>query len=230
MSPQTGPDLVGAGYPISYPLLALLGGTGLAAQPNVAARTNMSWGLGNLTDAIVGGSIVGGSVMSMAVPVMAGDVITKISLLTGATASTTSGSVTNLWAALYTGTGSAPGTTGAQPSFIASGISGSVAGSVGIPSSARFDFTLTSPQTITSVQAPFGFIYASFSLTTSGTASPSNTSFICVTNQASGGSLLYYPGAPVGLFLTSNATSGSTAPATLGTATRTANPPVVILT
>lgn len=230
--PQTGPDLVGAGYPISNALTALLGGTGNINEPNVPVKSNLYWGLGNLADNIVGGSVIGGSVIAMAVPVSPGDVFTRMSLLTGATASTVAGSVTNLWCALYTGTGSAPGTTGAQPSLIASGPPGSVgsggAGSVGIPLSARFDFTFSSPVTITSVQAPYGYVYAAFSLTVSGTASPSTTSFVTMTTAAAT-EYLYYPTSPYSLCFTGSTSTGSAVPLTLGTGTRIANPPVVFL-
>ncbi len=230
--PQTGPDLVGAGYPISLPLTALLGGSSNIATPNVPIKTNWSYTIGPLTDVAIGSVQAGnGSVFSMPVPVSPGDVITRISLLTGGTASTPSGSVTNLWAALYTGTGSAPGTTGAQPTLIASGPPGSVgnggAGSVGIGLGTRFDFTLSSPVTITSVQAPYGFIYASYSLTTPA-GSPAASSLLSLT-CASIAMYQWYSTSPFSLCFTSNAAAGSAVPLTLGTATRFVNPPVVLL-
>lgn len=231
--PQTGTDLVGAGYPISNALTALLGGTGLIAEPSVPIKSNLYWGLGNLSDVAFGSAQAGaGSVYSVPVPVNPGDVITKISLLTGAAGSTPSGSVTNLWAALYTGTGSAPGTTGAQPTLIASGPPGSVgngaAGSFGIPLNARVDFTLSSPVTVTAAQAPYGYIYASYSLTTPA-GSPAATSLVSLGAASAGCMYLYYPTSPFSMAFTSNAAAGSAVPLTLGTATRFGNPPVVLL-
>ncbi len=230
--PQTGPDLVSAGYPISNALTALMGGNGNLAQPNVPIKTNWSWLLGNLSDVAFGSAQAGaGSVYSMAVPVSPGDVITRISLLTGAAGSTPSGSVTNLWAALYTGTGSAPGTTGVSPSLIASGPPGSVgngaAGSFGIGLLTRLDFTLSSPVTITSAQAPFGYVYASYSLTTPA-GSPAASSLVSL-SEASVAMYPWYSTSPFSTCFTSNAAAGSAVPLTLGTATRFVNPPVVLL-
>lgn len=213
--PQTGPDLVGAGYPISRPLLALLGGNANVAQPNVPAKTNLDFAMGGLTDVVPGT----GSVNSVAVPVSPGDVITKISFVVGGT-SAASANVTNLWAGLYTGTGSAPGTTGAQPALIAQTASLSA---TNVPASTLLTFTFTTPQTITSVQAPFGYVYASYSITG---ASPSLVSMAA----ASAAQYPWYSTSPYSLFMASNGGTGSAAPANIGTATRIANPPVVILT
>lgn len=226
MSPQLGPDLVGAGYPISSPLLALLGGTGNAVQPNVPIATNLSLGLGNLSDASGAASAASGSVLSIAVPVSPGTVITKVSFLTGATSSACPSAVTNHWAGLYTGTGSAPGTTGAQPLLI--GQTASLSGA-SVPASTRLDFTFATPQTITAAQAPSGFIYAAYSITV-GAASPNVTGPSLISmGTASAAEYLYYPTSPYALYMTSNGATGSAAPATIGTAVRAANPPVVLL-
>ena len=225
--PQSGPDLVSAGYPISSPLLALLGGNGNLTQPNVAARSNLSFGLSGLTD-VTTASAASGSVYTVAVPVVPGDTFTRVSFLTGA-GSAGAASVTNLWTALYTGTGSAPGTAGAAPTYIASGVPGSVssgtAGSVSVGPSTRADFTLTSPQTITSVQAPYGFIYVSYSVTlSSGAVSLISTTCASIAQYS------WYTTSPYSLFMTSNGGAGSTAPTTIGAAIRAVNPPVVFLT
>lgn len=223
--PQTGPDLVSAGYPISNALQALLGGNGNVAQPNVPIKTNLSFGLGVLIDGATSASAASGSVNAIAVPVVPGDVITKISFLVGAT-SAASANVTNQWAALYTGTGSAPGTTGAQPVLISSAASLS---SVNVPASTRLDFTLATPQVITSAQAPFGFIYAAYSATI-GSASPNVTTPSLVSmSTASAAQYLYFAQSPFALFMTSNGGTGASVPANIGTATRAANPPVVLL-
>lgn len=212
--PQTGPDLVGAGYPISRPLLALLGGNGNLSQPNVPIASNLDFALGGVTDVAPGT----GSVVAVAVPVSPGALITKVSLLVGGT-SAASANVTNLWAALYSGTGSAPGTTNAQPALIASTASLSA---TNVPASARLDFTFAAPQTVTSVQAPFGYVYAAFSITG---ASPSFLSLAC----ASAAQFPWYATSPFSLAMAGNGGTGSAVPANLGTATRLANPPVVLL-
>lgn len=214
--PQSGSDLVSAGYPTANALTALLGGTGNATSPNVPVYSNLylSGVSGGLTDVVPGTS----SVAAVAVPVGPGATITKISLVVGGT-SAASANVTNLWAGLYTGSGSAPGTTGAQPTLIAQTASLSA---TNVPSSSLLTFTFGTPQTITSVQAPYGYVYAAFSITG---ASPS---FISMSASASG-MFPWFSTSPYSLFMTSNGGTGSAAPATIGTATRTANPPVVLL-
>lgn len=214
--PQTGPDLVGAGYPTSNALTALLGGTGNATSPNVPVYSNLYFGgvSGGLTDAAPAGT---GSVNAVAVPVVPGAVITKLSLLVGGTSAA---SPTFAQAMLYTGTGSAPGTTNAQPTLIGStGSAGNVVAAS--PSSARYDLTFTSPVTITATQCPFGFIYAAWEVLWSA-GSPS---LISMTASASG-QYQWFGNSPVWLYATSGSTSGF---ATLGSSTKAANPPVVLL-
>lgn len=223
--PQTGPDLVSAGYPISRPLLALLGGSTNATQGNVPVRTNLDFPLGILTD-VSTASAASGSVNTVAVPVVPGDVFTKVSFLVGAT-SAASASVLNLWGALYSGTGSAPGTTGAAPVLL--GSSASTGGSVNISASSMLTFTLNSPVAITTATAPYGYIYASYSVTI-GSASPNvAVSFLCAT-AASAAQYQYYSTSPYALYMTHNGGTTSTIPGSVGTATRAANPPVVFLT
>lgn len=223
--PQTGTDLVGGGYPISRPLLALLGGNGNVAQPNYPIRTNLDFQLGGLIDGTTSGSAASGSVNSIAVPALPGDVITKISFLVGGT-SVASANLTNFWAALYTGTGSAPGTTGAQPALIGAAASLS---STNVPSSSRLDFTFTTPVTITSVNAPFGFVYAAWSATIASASPNATTPSLISMTAAAATSYLYYGTSPYAYYMTSNGGTGSAVPANIGTAVRAANPPVVLL-
>lgn len=225
--PQTGPDLVSAGYPISRPLLALLGGTSNLTQPNVPAKTNLDFALGSLVDgtAAGGGGVTaspGGSMLSVAIPVSPGDIVSKITYMVGGT-SAASANVTNQWAALYTGTGSAPGTVGAQPALI--GQTASLA-ATNVASVTALTFTFANPQTISAVQAPFGYIYASYSITTGSSTGPSFASMAAA-------SVVTYPWfatSPPFFAATSNSTLGSAAPATMSVATRIAQVPVVILT
>lgn len=222
MSPQTGPDLVSAGYPISSPLSALLGGNDNLTQTNVPIKTNLSFGFGCLKDGAAQASPAG-SVYAVAVPVSPGDVFTKVSFMVGATGNA-SANVTNLWAALYTGTGSAPGTTGAQPTLIASAQYGSVAGSIALSPVTRTDFSFATPQTILASQAPYGFVYAAFSVTTSS----ATQSFISMTCAASG-ARQWYSTSPFNAFLTSNGGTGSAVPTAIGTAVPAADPPICFL-
>lgn len=208
--PQTGPDLVGAGYPISRPLLALLGGNGNLAQPNVPIKTNLDFGLGGLVDATLAATA---SVNAVAVPVSPGDTFTKLSVLVGAAAGSPNG-----WGFLFTGTGSAPGTTGAQPTLIAQSASATTPQTA----STLYSFTFATPVTITSAQCPSGFIYAAIVNTQTSTASPSFLAMTC----AAAAQYQYYTTSPVSLYSTSASVTGF---ATLGTSTTRANPPVVLL-
>jgi hypothetical protein len=227
MSPQTGPDLVGAGYPISNPMMALLGGTNQSAQPNVPAKTNLYFPFGQLVDGSTTASANGGGLTVAAVPVLPGDVITKVNLLVGAT-SAASANFTNFWAALYTGTGSAPGTTGVSPTLIAQTPSTGSTTAANVPATAALSFTFTAPQTITSLQAPYGYIYVAYSMTLAAGTGPS---FLQMT-LASVCAYPWYATSPafIGATTASTAAVGSVAPATLGTATRSATVPIVILT
>lgn len=208
--PQTGPDLVGAGYPISRPLLALLGGNSNLVQPNVPIKTNLDFGLGGLVDAALAAT---GSINAVAVPVSPGDVFTKLSVMVGASAGSPSG-----WGFLFTGTGSAPGTAGAAPTLIAQ----SASATTPMAASTLYSFTFTSPVVISAVQAPYGYIYAAISTVQTSTASPS---FVAMT-AAAATQYPWFPTSPVALYATSGSTTGF---ATLGTSTKQANPPVVLL-
>lgn len=226
--PQVGPDLVGAGYPTGNALNALLGGSGNVVAPNQPIYSNAYFGLGNLSDAAGGASATSGSVQTVAVPVIPGAVITKISWLVGAngTGAACATAVTNAWSALYTGTGSAPGTTGAAPVLISQTASLSGAS---VTLSQLYTFTFATPPTITSINAPFGYVYASLS-TTIGAASPNNTQPSLVSLGAAAATQFpWFSTSPFSLYMTSNGATGSAAPATIGTAVRAANPPVCLL-
>jgi hypothetical protein len=230
MSPQTGPDLVGAGYPTGNAITALLGGTGNGVSPNVPVYTNAYFaafgGGGNLQDVSGQASGASGSVWSVAVPITPGAVISKISWVVGATGTACSSAVTNLWSALYTGTGSAPGTTNAQPVLI--GATASLSGA-SVTASQLLTFTLSSVQTITATQAPNGFIYAAFSENVGG-ASPNVTEFSRISFACASAAMYpWYSTSPYSLYMSSNGGTGASVPANIGTATRQANPPIVLL-
>ena len=177
MSPQTGPDLVGAGYPISRPLTALLGGQTQTANPNFPARSNLELFPGPVYDTATVGTGYGpwtdpgaaGTTASVfvatPVPVVPGDVITSIN---GYWSGIAGSSFTHLFGALYTGT---PYTSAASPTLISQTVdyTGSVLGSSNFAaitsssyaaSNAPFSMSFSSTQTITSINAPYGYVYA----------------------------------------------------------------------
>lgn len=210
--PQTGPDLVSAGYPISRPLLALLGGNGNSTQANVPIKSNLDFGLGGLQDT---NAASGANLQTMAVPVSPGDVINKVSLINGAT----TGSPSSAYAVLFTGTGSAPGTTGVSPVLISQSAS-TFAGST--VANTPYAISFATPVTLTAAHCPYGFIYVSVAFVPA-TGSPTWISMTC----ASVAQNPIYPGtSPYTLYGTGASTAGN---ATLGTTNRAANPPVVLL-
>lgn len=213
--PQTGPDLVGAGYPTGNALNALLGGNGNLTLPNQPIYSNLYFGAGGLVDAAAAGTA---SVNAVAIPVVPGAVITKLTLLVGATSAT--GSPTFAQGMIFSGTGSAPGTTGAQPTLVGStGSAGNVV--TASPSSSAYSLTFSSPVTVSSINAPFGFVYAAWQILWTG-GSPS---FVGMT-AAAATQYAYFSTSPVSLYSTSASTTGF---ATLGSSTTRANPPVVLL-
>jgi hypothetical protein len=217
--PQTGPDLVGAGYAISNPLNALLGGATNATTPNVPARTNLSFGLSTL---LVGTGLASATALTqtVAVPCLPGDVITKVSYITTAAATA---SVAG-WVAVYTGTGSAPGTTGAQPTLMGNSASATTITATG---AGVVSVSLNAPLTVTSVQAPFGFVYVSLGYAGGASAgfAPAQATQASATAQWS----TFFTSAPVFLFATQASPTTNAAAATLGTSTGTANPIVCFL-
>lgn len=223
MSPQTGPDLVGAGYPISKPLTALLGANSNAVEPNVPIKTNMDWFPPVSWTDRSGQASAAQTLLSVAVPVTPGDVISKVTYLVGASAMS---SPNHSWAALYTGTGSAPGTAGATPTLI--GQTPDATGSAALKAAASaLSFSFSTPVTITSIHAPYGYIYVTFCTLTS--LNGNSPSFVSATVASP--TYSWFTNGPNFLAATHDvaSTQGSAAPATMGTATAVANPPFVFL-
>jgi len=209
--PQTGPDLVGAGYPISRPLLSLLGGTSNLTVTNVGARTNLDYPLGNIVDGTAPST---GVSLSVPVPVVPGDVITKMTWICGATSASV---ITEQVGMLYAGTGSVPALIGqGNPSPI----------STAITSSGIYSITLATPQTITVSNAPYGFVYASINVTASTVPTFASMTSTTATYVLGG----WYSTGPRFLAATHDSGVGSTAPATMGTQTAVAKAPICILT
>lgn len=219
--PQTGTDLVGAGYPISRPLLALLGGNTNTYQGNVPIKTNMDFGLGSVVDSA---QTTSGISLSVPVPVSPGDVITKQTYILGATAGSpfTTGTADYAFAALYNGFGSAPALIGSSTV-----IQGSVpfAPTATVAASlVAFTFTYASPVTITSVNAPYGFVYADVNMTLS-----TLPSLVGMTTTASVWSFPWFSNSPQWMAATHDSAAGSTPPNPYGAITRVAKAPICFL-
>ena len=144
------PDLVHGRYPVTSPFAKLTGLAANASQGNISVRSNLEWfGLANPTDGALAATGVG---CAVPIPVENGDVITKVTILAGATAEATG---THAFAALYSGI--------ATPALLAQ--SADVIGAAAIAASAAYTFTLSSAVQITPANAPNGFIYASIAVT-----------------------------------------------------------------
>lgn len=199
--------LVRGHYPQSNPTYGLLGNTNNVANPTVPARSNLEWGLGNPSDGALGGT---GVFAFAAVPVEPGTIITKVSILVGATAASTP---THSFAALY-------GFHASAPPLIAQSTDGTT---TAVPASARFDFTLTTATQITTTHAPYGYIYAGVMFT--GTAIPTALSLATPTAIQ----YAWETNAPLALGGTSGSDLTTTAAATLTVAAKAVTP-VIILT
>ena len=149
-------DLVSGRWPQQNPLWSILGNPVNATQADVPARSNLEYlGLTSAwTDTSLGTS---GVMQAVPIPVDPGTVISKISILVGATAASTP---THSFAALYSGTNVA------APPLIGQSTDGTT---TAIAASGRFDFTLTTPNLVTPAQAPFGYIWAAILVAGTGT-------------------------------------------------------------
>lgn len=206
-------DLERGSYPITDPFWSMIGQPANAGQSNIAVRTNLKGGfLGSLQDAAA--ALVSGVLTYVAVPVQAGDVISTVTVRTGATAAN---GPTQSWAALYSGALTTATLLGSQSTS---------GGAAAIAASTSFKFTLGSKYIVQGlVDAPFGYILVGVSVTAT-TAVPSLVSGT-VPTATQGAWFTNTPlmGATIGSAL------GATAPAslTLASATALAAPPVVFL-
>ena len=205
-------DLVGGKYPQQYPFWKALGQAANATQGNLSVRSNAEYlGLGGLTDQT--GVLSTGKAILVPVPVEIGDVITKVSVLAGATAEATG---THAWAACYSGALTTAALLGAQ--------STDNTGAAAIAASARFDFTLGTSFTVSAANAPFGYIYAAISVTATTVPSLVSSAVAAATQYA------WFTNTPL-LGANSGSALAGTAPATftLASSTAQANTPLVFL-
>jgi hypothetical protein len=205
--------LIRGHYPATSWLWKLLGGLPNVAQSDVAARSNLEWvGVNSLSNSAIAAT---GISISVPCPVEYGDIITKVSIIGGATASATS---THSFVALYQG-------TGATPALMAQSADDTAAAPVA--ANTVYTRSLATPQLITPTNAPNGFVYVSFNIT--ATTVPTLISHATATaafNQIGA----WFTGAPRFLSASHDSAAGATAPATMGTQTALATGPIVFLT
>lgn len=204
-------DLLGGKYPLNNPLEALLGGLSNAVQGNIPARSNLEilGGAAQLTDGALAATGVG---CAVPVPVDPGTVVSKVSILTGATAGAT---MTNQIVALYAGTGAAPVLIGQSTDTT----------SAAIGAKALLGWSLTAPQIITQAQAPGGFIYVLLAITASTVPTAASVATPAGINYQWNGTV-----SPLFLSMTAGSSLAGTAAATIASPAAKAVAPVVILT
>lgn len=185
-----------------------LGGLAQSGNSGAPARTNGVYiGFGGLTDGALAAT---GVCAGVAIPVVPGDVISAINLPIGATAGAT---MTHQFAALYSGI--------ATPARLAQSTDTT---SAAIAASATAVWTLATPVTITSTNAPNGFVYASIGITASTIPTAA------VGGTATGINYQWFSSAPLFWSFTHGSAVGATAPATIASAAAKAVAPIVILT
>lgn len=201
-------DLVHGRFPVTYPFAKLTGLASNVSQGNIAVRSNLEWfGLANPTDGALAATGVG---CAVPIPVEYGDVISKITILAGATAEATG---THAFAALYSGL--------AAPALLAQ--SADNTGAAAVAASAAFTFTLATPQAITPANAPNGFVYASIAIT----ATTVPTAAVVSTPTAIG--YQWFANGPLFLAATHGTALGGTAAATIASPAAKAVAPLVFL-
>jgi hypothetical protein len=208
-------DLVSGRYPQSNALQAFFGATAESSQANIPIRSNIEFPVysGPLVDtASMGGPTTGVSV-AVPVPVDVGATYSKVSVMIGATAASTP---THSFAALYSGTAvTSPPLIGQSTDIT----------TTAIPASARFDWTLTTPATITAAQAPYGFVYVAVCVTATTTV-PSAVTTPC---GAAAAQYRWFTGTPLYYSQTAGSAQTGTAAATLIFASALLVAPVVAL-
>jgi hypothetical protein len=202
-------DLVDGRYPQVDQAWSMLGQPTNVVQADLPAFSNFRvLGLGNPTDGALGTT---GVATAVPIPVDYGTIISKVSILAGATAE---GTGTHAWAALYSGI--------AVPALLAQSTDNTGAAAVG--ASARFDFTLASTVQITPANAPNGYVYASIMVA----ATQMPTAAVMSIPTAIG--YQWYSTGPLGFSLTHGSSLAATAPATIASPAAKAVAPIVILT
>ncbi len=183
--------------------------------PAMTVRSNLEFGVfsGPAVDTASLGGTTSGVMIAVPVPVDVGMTVTYVSFLVGATAASTP---THGFGALYSGT------TVASPSLIGQSTD---QGPAAVAASARFDYTLTTPTTITTAMAPNGFVWAALQLTVTTTV----CSAVTVPCGAAATQYRWFPNTPLYWSITSGSGLTTTAPGTLIHASTLTVAPVVFL-
>jgi len=202
-------DLVRGRYHVTNPVWSYLGQPVNATQSDIAYRTNAAvTGIAGLAD--TSAALTTQVCTAVPVPVEYGDVITKISVVVGATAA---GTPTNSFAALYSGIGT-PALL-AQSTDITTGA---------IAASAVFTWTLASPILVTPTNAPNGYLYASIMV--KATTVPS----LATVSVATAVGYKFFTNSPVGMgAVTHGSALTGTAPSTIASPSAQAATPIVFL-
>jgi hypothetical protein len=206
-------DLVRGRYNVTNPLWSYVGQAVNGTQSDIAVRSNAAvLGLAGLTDSAA--ALTTQVCTAVPVPVEYGDVISKVTVVVGATAA---GTPTNAFAALYSGIATTPALL-AQATDISS---------AAIAASAVFTFTLASSVLVTPANAPFGYIYASIMSKATVVPSLATVSVAAAVAYKWG---LTGATAPLGMgAITHGSALTTTAPATITSPTAQAATPIVFL-
>lgn len=202
-------DLTDGRYPQFNPLWAMLGQLTNVAQSDIPARTNAeAFSLSTLVDSALAATGVG---CFVPVPVDPGTVISKVSVVAGATAEATG---THSFAAIYSGI--------ATPALI--GQSADQTGAAYVAASAVASWTLSTPQLITSALAPNGYIYAGVCVT-AGTI-PTVASIAAPTAVG----YQWFTNSPLFFAATAGSALAATAAATIASPSARTPAPILVLT
>jgi hypothetical protein len=205
-------------YPVNAAFQVVTAGTAGNYEPNAPFRSNLEltgFFFGTQVDTASLGGTTTGVYISTICPVDVGATYSTISILIGANAASTP---THGYAALYSGT------TAAAPPLIAQSTDQTT---TAIPASARFDYTLSAPATITPAMAPNGYVNVAV-VCTSATTVPSCITVPVLQIAASG--YAWFTGSPLVKNLAQTATAAaSTAPAALATTATKSVAPVIFL-
>jgi hypothetical protein len=191
-------------------MMALLGQLSNVAATEVPFRSNAEYfGYSNLVDGALAATGVG---CAVPVPVDVGMTVSKVSILTGATAGAT---ITNQFAALYSGTGTAPALIGQSTDTT----------SAAIAAKTLLGWSLTAPQTITAAQAPNGFIYVLIAITAATIPTAATVATPAGVNYQWNGTV-----SPLFLSMTAGSALAGTAASTIASPAAKVVAPLVFLT
>ncbi len=195
-------------YPQTNPNWMLSGDATNIANPTIPVRSNLEYtGLANPTDGALAGT---GVACFVPIPVEPGTVISKISLVIGATAG---GTITNQFCAIYSGI--------ATPALIGQSTDTT---SAAIAASGLATWTLTAAQQITTAQAPQGFIYAGIAVTATTVPTALTVSIPTAVGYK------WFTGGPLFLSATAGSALAGTAAATIASPAAKAVAPIIFLT